>query len=180
MDVHAYTLHPRNTPESRRDDSYAPPGLGDPEGTFPSKWFSGSSKEEIHDFLRSGLDLLVIAIPLTAKTRHLISKPEFEILSKKMTFVSNISRGPIINTDDLIQALNGGIIKGAALDVTDPEPLPDGHALWSAKNVTITPHISAASSAYYHRVLDILRLNLERLSKGRGDLMNQVNRREGY
>ncbi|PNP74739.1 hypothetical protein FNYG_11876 [Fusarium nygamai] len=180
LDVHAYTLHPRNTPESRRDDSYTPPGLGDPEGEFPSKWFSGGSKEEIHQFLDSGLDILVISVPLTDKTKGLISKPEFEILGKKGTFLINIARGPIVNTDDLIEALNSETIKGAALDVTDPEPLPDQHPLWSAKNVTITPHISAASSFYYTRLLEIFRLNLERLSQGRNDFINKVNRKEGY
>ncbi|KAM5368005.1 hypothetical protein ACJZ2D_009719 [Fusarium nematophilum] len=180
MNVHAYTLHPRPTPESRRDDSYSPEGLGDPEGVFPRKWFSGSSKEEIHEFLGSGLDLLVIATPLTEKTRNLIAKPEFEVLRNKRTFVSNIARGPIVNTDDLIEALNGDVIQGAAIDVTDPEPLPDGHPLWSAKNITITPHISAASASYYYRVLDIFRLNLERLSQGRDDFVNKVNRKEGY
>ncbi|KAH7485807.1 hypothetical protein FOMA001_g5224 [Fusarium oxysporum f. sp. matthiolae] len=180
LDVHAYTLHPRNTPDSRRDDSYTPPGLGDPEGEFPSKWFSGGSKEEIHEFLDSGLDILVISVPLTDKTKGLISKPEFEILGKKGTFLINIARGPIVNTDDLIEALNSETIKGAALDVTDPEPLPDQHPLWSAKNVTITPHISAASSFYYTRLLDIFRLNLERLSQGRNDFINKVNRKEGY
>ncbi|KAJ4258759.1 hypothetical protein NW762_007846 [Fusarium torreyae] len=180
LDVHAYTLHPRKTPESRRDDSYTPPGLGDPEGEFPSKWFSGDSKEEIHAFLNSGLDILVVSTPLTEKTKGLISKPEFEILGKKNTFLINIARGPIVNTDDLIEALNSETIRGAALDVTDPEPLPDNHPLWSAKNVTITPHISAASSFYYRRLLDIFRLNLERLSEGRNDLINKVNRKEGY
>ncbi|KAK7422475.1 hypothetical protein QQZ08_009463 [Neonectria magnoliae] len=179
MDVHAYTLNPRTTPESRKDHSYSPAGLGDPDGVLPSKWFSGDSTADIHEFLGSGLDLLVIAVPLTDKTRHLISKPEFEVLSKKRTYVSNIARGPIVNTDDIIEALDTGLIRGAALDVTDPEPLPDGHPLFKAKNVTITPHISGASNAYYQRVLDIFRLNLERLSEGR-DLINKVNRKSGY
>ena len=71
MDVYAYTLHPRSTPGSRRDDSYSPPGLGDPEGVLPSRWFSGTTKEELHEFLASDLDLLVISTPLTDKTRHL-------------------------------------------------------------------------------------------------------------
>ncbi|KAF4447166.1 hypothetical protein F53441_9311 [Fusarium austroafricanum] len=180
LDVHAYTLHPRKTPESRHDDSYTPPGLGDPEGEFPSKWFSGGSKEEIHAFLDSGLDILVISVPLTDKTKGLISKPEFEILGKKGTFLINIARGPIVNTDDLIEALNSETIRGAALDVTDPEPLPEDHPLWSARNVTITPHISSASSLYYTRLLDIFRLNLERLSQGRNDFINKVDRKEGY
>ncbi|GKU22037.1 unnamed protein product [Fusarium langsethiae] len=180
LDVHAYTLHPRNTPESRHDDSYSPPGLGDPEGKFPSKWFSGGSKEDIHAFLDSGLDIVVIALPLTDKTRGLISKPEFGILAKKRTFVVNIARGPIVDTDDLIEALNSEKIVGAALDVTDPEPLPDNHPLWSAKNVIITPHISGSSSFYYKRLFDIFGLNLDRLGAGRTDLINKVNRREGY
>lgn len=180
LDIHAYTLHPRNTPESRRDNSYSPPGLGDPEGEFPSKWFSGGDREDVHAFLDSGLDIVVIALPLTAKTRGLIAKPELEILAKKRTFLVNIARGPIVNTDDLIQALNSERIVGAALDVTDPEPLPKKHPLWSAKNVTITPHISAISSFYFKRLFDIFGLNLERLGVGQTDLINKVNRREGY
>jgi len=179
MEVYAYTLHARETPESRRDESYAPPGLGDPEGTFPSKWFSGGSKEELHAFLGSGLDLLVIATPLTDATEHLISKPELEVLGEKKAFISNIARGPIIKTGDLIAALEDGTIRGAALDVTDPEPLPDGHELWSAKNIIITPHVSGGSSKYNDRVLAILELNLNRLSEGR-ELTNRVSRREGY
>lgn len=179
MDVHAYTLHERKTPQSKRDDTYTPEGLGDPDGIFPAKWFHGESKEELHEFLGSDLDLLVVALPLTAKTTGLLSAPEFKVLSKKKTYVSNIARGPIINTDDLIEALNTGLIRGAALDVTDPEPLTDGHPLWSAKNVIVTPHISGASTRYFDRVWAILSLNLQRLSEGK-ELTNRVNKKEGY
>lgn len=146
---------------------------------LPSKWFSGETKEEIHEFLASGLDLLVVSVPLTDKTHHLLSAPEFEILKAKRTFVSNIARGPIINTDDLIEALDKGLIRGAALDVTDPEPLPDGHPLWKAKNVIITPHVSGNSTAYVDRLLAILETNLTRLSEGK-ELTNKVSRRDGY
>jgi phosphoglycerate dehydrogenase-like enzyme len=179
MDVHAYTLHPRDSPESRYDDSYVPDGLGDPEGLFPSKWFSGGSTEEIHEFLGSGLDLLVIALPLTDKTRGMISTAEFEVMREKGTYVSNIGRGPIIDTDAIIEALNGDVIRGAALDVTDPEPLPDGHALFSAKNLILTPHVSGNSTKYGDRLLAILEYNLSRLSEGK-ELTNRVNRKEGY
>ncbi|CAI4215735.1 unnamed protein product [Parascedosporium putredinis] len=161
MDVHAYTLHPRDTPESRRDTSYHPPGLGDPDGSIPSKWFSGDSTADIHAFLGSDLDLL------------------FAVLGKNKTFVSNIGRGPIIKTDDLIQALENDVISGAALDVTDPEPLPDGHPLWSTKNIIITPHVSGISTRYNERVLAILELNLDRLVNGE-ELANRVSRRDGY
>ncbi|KAK0717858.1 D-isomer specific 2-hydroxyacid dehydrogenase [Lasiosphaeria miniovina] len=153
MKVHAYTLHARPTPESRRDLSWAPDGLGDPDGVFPS----------------SGLDLLVIATPLTDNTRHLIAAAEFRILAaqgKGKTYVSNIARGPVVSTDDIIDALNQGLIRGAALDVTDPEPLPDGHVLWSTKNVIITPHVSGGSTSYNTRVLSILEHNLRRFSEG--------------
>lgn len=179
MDVHAYTLHPRKTPESRRDDTYAPPGMGDPEGIFPSKWFSGSSKEELHEFLGSGLDLLVLSTPLTKSTYGLISQEEFDVLGKKQAYVSNISRGQIIDTDALVDALEGDVIRGAAIDVTDPEPLPDGHELWKTKNLIITPHISGATAAYETRFLAILEANLERFSEGR-KLMNEVSRKDGY
>ena len=179
MEVHAYTLHERKTPESKRDDTYTPGGLGDPEGIFPTKWYFGESKEELHEFLGSGLDLLVVALPLTKKTTGLISAEEFKVLSEKKTFVSNIARGPIIDTDDLIEALDKEVIRGAALDVTDPEPLPDGHPLWRTKNAIVTPHISGASTRYFDRVWAILKLNLQRLSEGK-ELTNKVNRREGY
>ncbi|KAK2039856.1 D-isomer specific 2-hydroxyacid dehydrogenase [Colletotrichum somersetense] len=177
--VHAYTLHPRPTPESRRDNSYTPPGLGDPEGEFPSAWYSGASKADLHAFLGSGLDLLVVATPLTDKTSHLLAAPEFVILGERRTFVSNIARGPVVDTDALIAALDDGTVRGAALDVTDPEPLPDGHPLWKAKNLLVTPHISGMSASYQDRVLGILDLNLKRLSEGK-KLTNLVNKKEGY
>lgn len=180
MEVLAYTLSPKTTPESRRDDSYAHRGLGDPDGSLPSKWFSGGSRQDVHTFLASGLDLLVVATPLTSQTRQLLAREEFELLSRSgRTYVANISRGGVIHTDDLVEALNNDLISGAALDVTDPEPLPDGHPLWSARNVTLTPHISASTGSYYPRLLDLFRMNLERLSKGE-PLINRVDRDKGY
>ncbi|GAB1318468.1 D-isomer specific 2-hydroxyacid dehydrogenase NAD-binding domain-containing protein [Madurella fahalii] len=183
MSVHAYTLHPRRTPSSRRDKSWTPPGLGDPEGIFPSKWFSGGSTADLHGFLASGLDLLVVATPLTDKTAYLLGKAEFEVLAadgrKGRAFVSNIARGAVIDTAALIDALDDGTIKGAALDVTDPEPLPDGHPLWKAKNVIITPHVSGASAKYFERVLAVLEFNLTRMSEGR-ELVNKVDKKAGY
>ncbi|VBB76784.1 Putative D-3-phosphoglycerate dehydrogenase [Podospora comata] len=183
MNVHAYTLHPRTTPASKKDHSWTPLGLGDPDGIYPSKWFSGSSRADLHAFLTSGLDLLVIATPLTPNTQHLLAAAEFELLAadgrKGRTFVSNIARGPVVNTPDIIHALKEGLIKGAALDVTDPEPLPDGHELWSMENVIITPHVSGASTHYNKRVLSILEYNLKRLSEDT-EPVNKVNKREGY
>ncbi|OAA65629.1 D-isomer specific 2-hydroxyacid dehydrogenase [Niveomyces insectorum RCEF 264] len=186
MEVYAYTLHPRDTPASRRDDGYAPPGTGDPEGVFPTRWFSGGSKEDVRAFLGSGIDLLVVATPLTDSTTHLLGAEELRLLGRtdaegrrRAGFVSNIARGPVVDTDALIAALESGELRGAALDVTDPEPLPEGHPLWHTKNVIITPHISGGSARYTERVLAILEDNLGRLSTGR-PLVNRVSRKEGY
>ncbi|KAJ8120217.1 hypothetical protein ONZ43_g3015 [Nemania bipapillata] len=180
MEVYAYTNRPRPTPESRRDHSYHPPGLGDPEGALPTRWFSGTTAPALGEFLGSGLDLLVVAVPLTPETRGMLGAPQFQILAAKRTYVSNIGRGPTIVTDDLVAALDAGLIRGAALDVTDPEPLPRDHPLWTRKNVIITPHVSGHSDSYYTRLLAILDINLEKLSEGKGEFINQVSRKRGY
>lgn len=177
MDVYAYTLHERATPESRKDDSFSEPGLGDPEGELPTKWFHGP--EQLNDFMASGLDLLIILLPLTEKTRGIISKEQFALLSKKKAFISNAGRGAVVNTGDLIAALDGSQIRGAALDVTDPEPLPADHRLWRYKNVIITPHCSGNSNHYNERACKILKYNLERRFKGE-DVVNRVSKELGY
>lgn len=179
MDIHACTLRPRETEESRKDDTYVTPGCGDPDGILPSKWFSANSKAGLHEFLLSGLDILVLTIPLTSKTQGIIGQEELQLLSAKRTFISNVARGEVIDTDALIESLEKDLICGAALDVTDPEPLPDGHRLWSTKNVIITPHVSGDSEAYARRVFEVLKHNLVRLSKGE-ELSNQVDRVSGY
>ena len=84
-------------------------------------------------------DVLVIAAAHTAQTRHLISTPEFARM-KPEAVVVNIARGPLIDAAALDHALRNELIAGAALDVTDPEPLPEGHTLWTARNILITPH----------------------------------------
>lgn len=177
MDVHAYTLHERSTPDSRKTNAYTEPGLGDPEGKYPSKWFAG--KKDLNDFLASGLDLLVITLPITSGTERLISREQFEILDEKKTYLSNVGRGAIVDTDALTYALDSNQIRGAALDVTDPEPLPADHKLWAYKNVIITPHCAGNSNHYYERVLRILAYNLERMAQGK-EVVNQVSRSLGY
>jgi phosphoglycerate dehydrogenase-like enzyme len=87
--------------------------------------------------------------------------------------IINMARGPIIDTQALIEELNTGRIY-AALDVTDPEPLPDGHPLWSAKNVIITPHIGGDSTAFEPRAKAMVELQLSRIAQGIGPI-NQVH-----
>lgn len=173
-EVYAFTARERSTQASRRDDSFSTHGLGDPEGSIPAKWFHGATAEAVNEFLNQDLDILVISMPLTKSTYRLIGPEQFAILSKKRTFLSNIARGPIVDTDALIEALEKGQIKGAALDVTDPEPLPAGHRLWKAPNLLITPHVSWHSSTHWDRVYGVLAENLERLASAKPLVNNLI------
>ncbi|KAH7311315.1 D-isomer specific 2-hydroxyacid dehydrogenase [Stachybotrys elegans] len=176
MEIFAYTRTEKATPASRRDNGYNIPGTGDPEGVIPAKWFHGTSKETINDFLSQGFDILVLCLPLTSETRNLLSAEQFALLSRKKTFVSNVSRGPLIDQKALIDALTSGQIRGAALDVADPEPLPADHPLWKAPNLLITPHVSWKSVEYWTRLLDLFGKNLERMTEGK-PLLNSINRK---
>jgi D-3-phosphoglycerate dehydrogenase len=86
-------------------------------------------------------DWVVLAAPLTQETKHLFDRRMLGAMSRQAWLV-NVARGGLVDTGELVQALEHGSIGGAALDVTDPEPLPDGHPLWSFSNVIITPHIA--------------------------------------
>ena len=77
----------------------------------------------------------------------------------------NAARGPVVDTDSLVQALNSGRIR-AAIDVTDPEPLPEGHPLWSCPNLLITPHVAASSPQFTLRALRTAADELRRYMKG--------------
>ena len=175
MDVVAFTARERPTDESRRDVSYCVPGTGDPEGAIPSAWFHGTTSAAVDDFLSRDLDVLFMALPLTSSTANIISEEQLDILSKKRTFIINVGRGKHIDTTALIKALESGKIGGAALDVTDPEPLPADHPLWHAPNVFITPHVSWQTQRYFTRVMDIVEQNLERLCKGE-KLLNVIDK----
>ncbi|QSZ28534.1 hypothetical protein DSL72_003032 [Monilinia vaccinii-corymbosi] len=185
MDVIAYTASPRPTPESRKDGAkYIVPNAGDPDGTIPSAWYSGLDKASLHNFLSQDIDILLISVPLTPQTHHFLSAAEFEILgSKTNAFIINIARGGLINQEDLItylkKPLSEGGLRGAALDVTEPEPLPEDNELWALDNVAITPHVSWVGTSYWERSFAILGENLENIEKGRG-LINVVNRKTGY
>jgi phosphoglycerate dehydrogenase-like enzyme len=86
-----------------------------------------------------GADLVVVALSLTADTEGMLSRNEFELMEPH-AWIVNVARGRHIVTDDLVWALQNDVIGGAALDVTDPEPLPEGHPLWDLPNCIITPH----------------------------------------
>lgn len=182
MDVLAYTASPKPTPEKKKDLGFIVPGTGDPDGSIPSAWYSGLDKASLHDFLKRDIDVLLISVPLTEQTKHFLSTEEFKILSqdgKRPAFVSNIARGQIVDQAALIAALKDGTLSGAALDVTDPEPLPEDSELWDLENVIVTPHISGVGQAYTDRAFQVVETNLERRERGEG-LINVVRRERGY
>ena len=166
------------------DHRYTIPGTGDPTGAIPSTWISGTDKSSLHRFLSLGLDILVVSIPLLPSTTNLISSEELQVLSENPSsngkcFLINVARGRVVDQTALVEALNAEIIAGAALDVAVPEPLPQDSPLWDAKNVIITPHISALSSDYLPRAFEILVSNLGRRARGER-LLNLVDREKGY
>lgn len=109
-------------------------------------------------------DYVVLACPLTETTEGLIGAEEFDVLAPNAVIV-NVARGPVVDTDALLDALRSNQLRGAALDVTDPEPLPEDHPLWNFDNVHITPHMAGYTPNYYDRCADILARNLERVDE---------------
>jgi len=100
-------------------------------------------------------DYLIMACPLTETTEGLVGEGTLELLSPESVLV-NIARGEVVDTDALVQALKTNGLRGAALDVTDPEPLPDGHPLWNLDNCLITPHNAGHTPRYWDRMADII------------------------
>ncbi|WP_121744792.1 D-2-hydroxyacid dehydrogenase [Natronorubrum halophilum] len=119
-------------------------------------------------------DYLVLACPLTETTRGLLDREAFVTLDPDAVLV-NIARGPVVDTDALVEALRSNWIRGASLDVTDPEPLPEEHPLWTLENVQITPHNAGYTPEYYERLADIVAENARRFAHDpAAELENQV------
>lgn len=116
-------------------------------------------------------DVVVLALPLTPATTHLVDA-DFLAGMKPGALLVNVSRGTIVDTDALVAALHSGHVR-AALDVTDPEPLPADHPLWHAPGVLISPHVGGHSSAMAPRVDRLIREQTARLIRG-DDLHNVV------
>jgi len=116
------------------------------------------------DSLIPQADVIVLIVPSTAETKWLIDTPQLALMRQGALLV-NAARGPVVNTDALVAALRAGRIR-AALDVTDPEPLPDGHPLWSCPNLFITPHIGGSSPEFAPNAVRIAAAELRRYMSG--------------
>lgn len=129
-----------------------------------------------------GADVVVIALPGTTKTRGLFDAERIRKLKSDAILV-NVGRGFIVNTDDLTNALQNGFLRGAVLDVTDPEPLPESHPLRTMENVLLTPHISGVSWGKNmftrKRILDIFCENIK-LDQQNAPKSNQIDFSKEY
>jgi phosphoglycerate dehydrogenase-like enzyme len=170
-------VHVRN--QSINDKRVGIIGFGSIGSTI-AKMLSGFSVEVI-PFTQSGrdntiaisnldkhlptLDVVILILPLTADSRNLFNAKRLALM-KDGALLVNVARGPIVDTNALVKELNSGRIT-AALDVTDPEPLPSDHPLWKAKGVLISPHVGGNTSAFEKRARRLIESQLQLLADGK-------------
>ncbi|HEX7733216.1 MAG TPA: D-2-hydroxyacid dehydrogenase [Ktedonobacteraceae bacterium] len=165
------TLRSGHSPEF---DGWTPPGTGDPGGSLPEHYYDLGALSA----LLPECDMLVLALPLNSQTHHLIGQAELALM-RRHAFLVNIGRGPLIDHAALVAALQARSIGGAALDVTEPEPLPASSPLWTLDNAIITPHISGMSAYYNDRIVELFCASLQRYLVGQSPF-NLVQRERGY
>lgn len=131
-----------------------------------------------HGEVLARADFVVIAAPATPETAQLISTSEFAAM-KPSAYLINIARGSLVDTDALVEAVSTGEIAGAALDVTDPEPLPDDHPIWGIDEILVTPHIANPDAWDAVQLSPLIRTNVERYLRGE-PLLGRVDPTLGY
>jgi phosphoglycerate dehydrogenase-like enzyme len=133
--------------------------------------------DRLHELLAES-DVVVICVPLTPETTRLFDARAFAAM-KPGSILVNIARGKVVDTQALVDALESGRLAGAALDVTDPEPLPPDHALWKLPGVLITPHVAARAALTEERATALFHENMRRFALGE-PLLNVVDWDAGY
>jgi phosphoglycerate dehydrogenase-like enzyme len=164
----------KRNPTERRDDGYALPGTGDPEGVLPDAWLG---PEELPQLLRRA-DVVVLCAPLTAQTRGLIGAAELEVM-KPTAYLVNVGRGASVDEAALARALAERRIAGAVVDVFAQEPPAPGHPLYAVEGAIVSPHVSGFLPSYDDRCADLFADNLRRYLGGQ-PLLNLVDRARGY
>jgi phosphoglycerate dehydrogenase-like enzyme len=164
----------KRNPDERRDPGWNPPGVGDPEGTIPRRWYGADQCEML---LREA-DFITVTLPLTAKTRGFIGPKEIAAM-RPNAYIVNVGRGEVIDQDALIEALRTNRIAGAGLDVFEREPLEAESALWDLENVILTPHVSGGFKNYNGVCCELFAANLRRFRTSQ-PLFNLVDRSMGY
>src|SRR6266851_5209726 len=150
----------------------------DPEDKPFSPFLKKVVKPDQLDEVLPQADVVFIATPPTEKSHKMMGAQEFELLKPHSYFVA-VSRGGIYDMGGLVKALDSKRLAGAGVDVTDPEPLPKGHALWKFNNVVITPHIAGRSDKDNERMVGTIKENIKRFVDGK-PLVNVVDKQKGY
>ena len=132
---------------------------------------------DLHSVL-PGAQVVFLALPLSRESERIISAPELALIGPDAWLV-NVARGRLVDTNALVTALQEDRIGGAALDVTDPEPLPDGHPLWTSPNCLVTPHTADTMDIAWPLLADRVKDNVERFAAGR-PLVGAVDAAAGY
>jgi phosphoglycerate dehydrogenase-like enzyme len=158
----------------RQEEGYAVDDTGDPEGTIPDRFYL---PEALHEMLAE-CNYVVIALPLTAATYHVIGEAELRAM-KPGAYLVNIARGAIIDEAALVRALREGWIGGAGLDVFEQEPLRADNPLWESPTALISPHVAGFSPRYDERAAALFAQNLARYLAGE-PLLNVVDKARGY
>lgn len=123
-------------------------------------------------------DVCVVAAPATAQTRHIVDREALRRMPAHGVVV-NVARGSLVDTEALVDALRDAEIAGAALDVTDPEPLPDGHPLWAMPNALVTPHVANPGVAWKATLAARVEANVGRYLAG-DDLLGVIDLERNY
>src|SRR3954471_3172141 len=123
-------------------------------------------------------DALFISVPDTPKSHKMVGERQFQLMKKNSYFIA-VSRGGIYEMPALVKALDEKRLAGAGVDVTDPEPLPKGHALWQFPNAIITPHIAGRSDQDASRMVGTIVENAQRVVAGK-PMINVVDKQKGY
>ncbi len=139
--------------------------------SFSRSGSNGALTIDNFDRLLPAFDVIILIVPLNDQTRHFMNSQRLSAMKDGASLI-NVARGAIVDTDALVSELNSGRIS-CALDVTDPEPLPAGHPLWSTPNTIITPHVGGDSKAFEPRGRALVEAQLARFAAGQ-PLINVV------
>lgn len=164
----------KRNPNDRSDSGWNPPGVGDPDGRIPARWYGPEEREAI---LRES-DFITVTLPMTPLTQRFIGAREIAVM-RPHAYIVNVGRGEVIDQDALVEALREKRIGGAGLDVFAREPLEADSPLWDLENVILTPHMSGAFKDYNSACCDLFAANLRRYRAGQ-PLYNFVDRVLGY
>jgi phosphoglycerate dehydrogenase-like enzyme len=150
----------------------------DPKDIPVSNFFPTIVPPDRLDEVLPRADVVFVAAPLTPESEHMIGSKQFELMKRGAYFIA-VSRGRLYDKAALVKALDSRKLAGAGLDVTDPEPLPKGDALWGFSNAIITPHVASEAKASDDRRLGVISDNIGRFARGE-PLTHVVDKSVGY